>query len=121
MAYTPTKGSPEPDVPGENVVEGAIAAVETLVAKIPASAALDGEIAVVEAAIASVMAEIDPDGQKGPERTLLLDTAYAQGAAGLPTLQAFATDVPAHPTPWVHRARWMCVQLGAADPLPNGP
>jgi hypothetical protein len=129
MSYIPTKGSPEPPVPGENIVETAVATVETLIAKIPASAALDAEISAVETALAAVLAEVDPDGLKAGERTELLGAAYALTQSGNPAqvqqgiadATTFAQDTPPHPTPWVRRARWIVVNAGGVDPLPGGP
>lgn len=129
MTYTPTKGAPRPQVPGENIVEKAVATVEALVAKIPLSAGLAADIAAVESDLAAVLAEADPDGLKGVERTELLDAAYALTqsadpavvAQGVAAATAFAQDRPAHPTKWVELARWIVVNAGSPDPLPGGP
>jgi hypothetical protein len=121
VSYTPLKGSPQPPVPGSNIIEVALVAAQNLAAKIPVSDALRGEVDTVLSAIGAAVAAIDPDGQKGAERTAYLNAAYAMGPSGVQLLAGFATDQPPHPTAWVRLARWMCVQLDAADPFPSGP
>lgn len=128
MSYTPTKGSPRPTVPGADPVEIVLTAAENLLAKIPVDSPFITEAQTVLAAAQAAVSVIDPSGMKALERTNILKAAEAKAMSGdATTIQqgideatAFAQDVPAHPTRWVRWARWICVQVGDADPLPTG-
>jgi hypothetical protein len=128
MTYIPVKGSAMPPVPGPNIFETAYLAAVNLITKIPVSAGLQSEIGIVEAALSSALQAVDPDGQKANERTAILDAAYtltqsttsADVTNGIAQAATFAQDAPAHPTPWVRRARWIVVNAGGSDPLPGG-
>lgn len=128
MSYTPTKGSPQPTVPGADPVEVALTKVQQFIASptVPLDPGTKSMLTSIETDLLLAVTVADPNGMKASERSVLLNAAQAKIAAGdvaggVADAVTFATDVPAHPTPWVRWARWICVQNGAADPLPGGP
>lgn len=128
--YTPTKGSPKPALPGNNIVETLLEKAETLIEQLPTTLAPQVALAqeIVTLANAAIIA-VDPYGQKGTERTqMCVDAETKAQSADQPTHDqgiaeavAFAQDVPAHPVAWERRMRWICVNYGAPDPKPGGP
>lgn len=129
MAYTPTKGSPQPKVPGSNVIELVLTKLESIASNIPAGSAIASDVQEVIAIAQLGVNAIDPSGMKASERTAELNAAQvktqssdpATVAEGVTEANAFAQDIPARPTPWVRWARWIPVQVGRTDPLPGGP
>jgi len=128
MSYTPIKGSPKPPVPGADPIEVALTKLQGFIssAAVPLDPSTKAMLTSIETDLLLAVQTVDPNGMKASERTAILDAAEAKIAAGdvaggVNDAVTFAQDRPPHPTPWERRARWICVQAGAPDPLPGGP